>query len=94
MTAPVLEAREGRPPTTRAGLERRVAWERERNLNLRLELLAQRDENLAFANRVRIGVDRIVTAAAAGARHVVVNEAGRLGYEANRARVRLSSVVL
>lgn len=84
MTARMLEAVEGRPPTTTEGLSRALVRSRERNLALAEELTAVQAEDLAFAERVRVGADRIVAAAAIGARTAVVNEAGKLGYHASR----------
>lgn len=52
--------------------------------DLREEFTANRAEEYAFADRVSVGAGRIVAAAAAGSRMVVVNEAGKLGYLAGR----------
>jgi hypothetical protein len=59
-----------------------AAIEQERDLEL--EAIAHGVEDLAFAERVRQGADRIVAAAAAGDRRFIVNEAGKLGYHATR----------
>lgn len=58
----------------------RVELERD----LREELTAERAESRDFAARVRVGADRIVSAASVGSRMAVVNEAGKLGYLADR----------
>ena len=65
----------GRPSTTRLSA---------RNADLREELSAERAESHDFAVRVRVGADRIVAAASVGSRMAVVNEAGKLGYLADR----------
>jgi len=51
---------------------------------LELELIAERAESREFAATVRLGVDRITAAAAAGDRRFIVNEAVKLGYHASR----------
>jgi len=84
VTARALEAVEGRPPTTAEGLGRALERARLRNIALAEELGATQAEDLAFAERVRQGTDRIVAAAAAGDRRYIVNEAGKLGYLAGR----------
>jgi hypothetical protein len=94
MTAQRLEVREGRPPTTIRGLERRVSWLRGRNLVLRQELRAQALENLRFADLVAEGADVIVNHGAIGNLDVVVDEAGRLGLAASHARTRLRAASL
>lgn len=94
MTARVLEAVEGRPPTTARGLTRALERARLRNLALTEDLTARHAEDLAFAERVRMSADRLVAAAAAGSRTAVVNEAGRLGYLADRRIRQLGPVVL
>ena len=48
------------------------------------ELTAERADGRDFAERVRVGATRITAAALAGSRMAVVNEAGKLGYMADR----------
>jgi hypothetical protein len=93
MTLAVEGAVMGRPATTVAGLSRQLERARQENADLRLELLIQRDESLAFAERVRTGVDRIIRASTAGSDMAVVNEAGALGYRATRRIAQLGSVL-
>jgi len=94
MTAPQLEAVRGRPVTTIAGLQAALARSRERNTELRIEIQAHLREDREFAERVRIGVDRISAAATAGSRMAVVNEAGKLGYLADRRIRQIGPVAL
>jgi hypothetical protein len=78
----------------RASGSGRQPAEVEADRDLELESLAHHAEDLAFVDRVRVGVDRIVAAAAVGSRTGVVNEAGRIGYLASRRRAQLGSVLL
>lgn len=71
-----------RPPRA---VPRRLAGSRGRPQRVVLDVtdaLAPCIEGVAFAQDVIAGVERIVMAAAAGSRHAVVNEAGRLGHRA------------
>lgn len=52
--------------------------------DLQDELQAERAESRDFAERVRVGATRLTAAASAGSRMVVVNEAGKLGWLADR----------
>jgi hypothetical protein len=52
--------------------------------DLRDELRAEQAESRDFAERVRLGATRITAAASAGSRVAVVNEAGKLGFLADR----------
>lgn len=92
MTAPVLAAREGRPSVAR--LQAALEQAREVNINLALELRTTRQEALAFAQRVRVRVDRVKTLVAVGEGYAAVNEAGKIGYDADRRVEQLGSVVL
>lgn len=92
MTAPMLAAVRGRPSLV--GLQHSLEQAREVNVNLALELRAERLESKRFAERVRLGVDRIRAAIAADSDLAAVNEAGKLGYEADRRIAQLGSVTL
>jgi hypothetical protein len=76
-------ATSGRPPAF-------VEAQRDR----REELTALHAESLAFAQRVRIRVDRVKNLIAIGAEMAAINEAGRIGYDADRRLEQLGSVVL
>jgi hypothetical protein len=57
------------------------------------ELTAERHESRDFAARIRVGADRIIAAAIADRGDVVVNEAGKIAYLADR-RIRQTGGVL
>lgn len=92
MTAPVAGAVEGRPSNAR--LRADLEHAREVNVNLALELLAGRAESRAFAERVRVRVDRVKNLIAIGADMAAINEAGKIGYDADRRLEQLGLVVL
>lgn len=58
----------------------------------RTTALASVMEGIALADEVIAGAERIVTAAAAGSRQHLANEAGRLGYRANGYRSRFRAM--
>lgn len=60
----------------------------------REELTAVVAESRAFAARVRIRVDRVKNLIAMGADMAAINEAGKVGYDADRRLEQLGSVVL
>lgn len=76
-------ATSGRPP---------AAVEAQRDY--REELTAQLAEERDFAERVRIGATRLIALALAGSPAAVVNEAGKLGYYADRRLTQIGSCVL
>jgi hypothetical protein len=92
MTAPMLGAVRGRPSV--AGLQQSLDQARDVNVNLALELRSCRDEARLFAERVRIRVDRIKNLVAIGQDMAAINEAGKVGYDADRRLEQLGSVVL
>lgn len=84
MTAPVLEAREGRPPTTVDGLSRALSRTRSRNVDLAVELHCERAEGLAFAT-LAIGIAAALYGATKVGNWFTVQEnAGRLDAAARR----------
>lgn len=92
MTAPVLAAVEGRPSVAR--LQGALEQAREVNVNLALELRVVRAESHSFAQRVRQRIDRVKTLIATGEDMAAINEAGKVGYDADRRLEQLGSVVL
>lgn len=72
----------------------RQAAEVELQRDYREELTAVLAESWAFAYRVRQRVDRIKTLIATGADMAAINEAGKIGYDADRRLEQLGSVVL
>jgi hypothetical protein len=92
MTAQRLAAREGRPSI--AGLQESLLLAREVNVNLALELRAERVEHKAFAQRVRQRIDRVKNLIAIGSDMAAINEAGKIGYDSDRRLEQLGSVVL
>jgi len=66
----------------------------ERERDYRDELVAVVEESRSFAERVRTRVDRVKTLIAAGFDAAAINEAGKIGYDADRRLEQLGSVVL
>jgi hypothetical protein len=62
--------------------------------DLENELTAERAESRDFAERVRVGAARIRAAIATGSDMAAINEAGKIGYLADRRLAQLGSVVL
>lgn len=60
----------------------------------REELTAQLAESRDFAERVKVGSARIRAAVSVGSDMAAVNEAGKLGYLADRRLAQIGSVVL
>lgn len=81
MTTAVEGAVRGRPITTVDGLSRALAVARDRNVDLVVELRANRVEDRAFAERVRTAADFLADPRPAFA---VINVAGELGSLAER----------
>jgi hypothetical protein len=76
-------------PPTRTARPRAVSVGRGRPETVtirRSTLMAGLLEGMALADEARIAAERIHTAAALGNRSLVLNEAGRLGHRAQRAR--------
>jgi len=82
----------GRPST--ANLTSALERSRQRNDDLRDELRAVVAESRAFAERVRARIDRVKNLVAIGQDLAAINEAGKIGYDADRRLEQLGSVVL
>lgn len=94
MTARQLEAVEGRPATTVAGLQASLGRARDRNVELALELRARRHEERAFARRILHAARELRRAVVLGRWDVVDHQANALGYHAARRMQQIGSVVL
>ena len=94
MTARMLEAVEGRPATTIAGLQASLGRARTRNVELALELRIQRHESRAFAERVLHTARELRRAVVLDRLDIVEHQANALGYHAARRIQQLGSVVL
>jgi len=90
----MIELARGRGRPSTANLMSALERSRQRNRDLREELTAMRAESTTFAQRVRIRIDRVKTLIATGADMAAINEAGKIGYDADRRLEQLGSVVL
>lgn len=93
MTARVAEAIEGRPPTTIDGLSRALAKARDRNVELVVELRAERAEGVALARLAFEGANRVAEYAI-DRPDVAIQYAGRIASAATRFVRQRSSHVL